>query len=277
MKKPRHHTILISLVSYCFLLVGCGTRYAATTSPTVVGAPIYEGGCSVGDSWISEQLLLSTSIPYRHVADGEISLGRNSFSSRVDIFVDRNMGVMLSARPLPFVEAARLYVSSTHVALYDLIHETKSSYSYSELSRQLGVEVSYPMLRDLLLGEVSYLGESTYTVEGRSLRVDLSSRGKQAMLSYQVNDLCKLVAIDMDAEQQSSSKAYFKATYTRTADARLSAIHLTVKSSQLKTPVSLTLNISKTRDMSVQESQKFLAEPRSGYQDLPIEQMLQAF
>lgn len=270
MRHSLPYTLL--LISSVLLLLACGTRATHSSSPK---APTVadDGGCALGDSWLSDQILQISHTPEHRIANAELSLGNSQLSSRIDLFVDQSEGMMLSARPLPFIEALRIYVLPDHVALYDMMHDAKVTITYSELSEQLAAEVSYTLLRDLLLGQPTYLADSEYTVGKGSLEVSLHSpKGKPWVADYLVNPQCQLGAIRIASTDQ-SQKGYLQGRYSYQSDSsKAVATQLLVSTPRKR--LSMQLKYSKSKVLSPAQLRERITEPRDGYTTMTLDELL---
>ena len=259
MRHSLPYTLL--LISSVLLLLACGTR---TTHPSSPKAPTVadDGGCALGDSWLSDQILQISHTPEHRIANAELSLGNSQLSSRIDLFVDQSEGMMLSARPLPFIEA-----------LYDMMHDAKVTITYSELSEQLATEVSYTLLRDLLLGQPTYLADSEYSVVKGSLEVSLHSpKGKPWVADYLVNPQCQLGAIRIASTDQ-SQKGYLQGRYSYQSDSsKAVATQLLVSTPRKR--LSMQLKYSKSKVLSPAQLRERITEPRDGYTTMTLDELL---
>ncbi|WP_418800365.1 DUF4292 domain-containing protein [Porphyromonas sp.] len=270
MRHSLPYTLL--LISSVLLLLACGTRTTHSSSPKTPTVAD-EGGCALGDSWLSDQILQISHTPEHRIANAELSLGNSQLSSRIDLFVDQSEGMMLSARPLPFIEALRIYVLPDHIALYDMMHDAKVTITYSELSEQLEAEVSYTLLRDLLLGQPTYLADSEYSVGKGSLEVSLHSpKGKPWVADYMVNAQCQLGAICIASTDQ-SQKGYLQGRYSyQSGSSKAIATQLLVSTPRKR--LSMQLKYSKSKVLSPAQLRERITEPRDGYTIMTLDELL---
>ena len=270
MRHFLRSTLLI--ISSTLLLLACGTRTShssSATGPTVAEA----GGCALGDSWLSDQILQIRHTPEHRIASADLSLGDSQLSTRMDLFVGQSDGVMLSARPLPFVEALRIYILPDHIALYDMMHDAKVTISYYELSERLDAEVSYSLLRDLLLGQPTYLADSEYTVAPGSLETALPSlKGKPWIANYMVNPQCQLGAIRISSTDQ-SVRGYLQGRYNYQSGAsKFDATQLLISTPRKR--LSMQLKYSKSKELTPAQLRERLTEPQGGYTTMTLDELL---
>lgn len=270
MRHFLRSTLLI--ISSTLLLLACGTRashFGSATMPTVADA----GGCALGDSWLSDQILQISHTPEHRIANADLSLGDSQLSTRMDLFVGQSDGVMLSARPLPFVEALRIYILPDHIALYDMMHDAKVTIRYYELSERLDAEVSYTLLRDLLLGQPTYLADHEYVVGHGALETSLHSlKGKPWVAGYMVDPQCQLGTIRIASTDQSKS-GYLQGRYSYQSDSsKPSVTHLLVSTPRKR--LSIQLKYSKSKELTPAQLQDRLTEPQGGYATMTLDELL---
>ena len=270
MRHFLRSTLLI--ISSTLLLIACGTRASHSSSatvPTVAEA----GGCALGDSWLSDQILQIRHTPEHRIASADLSLGDSQLSTRMDLFVGQSDGVMLSARPLPFVEALRIYILPDHIALYDMMHDAKVTISYYELSERLDAEVSYTLLRDLLLGQPTYLADHEYVVGHSTLETSLHSlKGKPWIADYMVNPQCQLGTIRIASTDQSKS-GYLQGRYSyQSGSSKPNVTHLLVSTPRKR--LSIQLKYSKSKELTPAQLQDRLTEPQGGYATMTLDELL---
>lgn len=270
MRHIRRSFLLI--VGSTLLLLACGTRASHSSSPK---APTVadEGGCALGDSWLSDQILQINHTPEHRIASAELSLSDSQLSTRMDLFVGQSEGLMLSARPLPFVEALRIYILPDHIALYDMMHEAKVTISYYELSERLDTEVSYTLLRDLLLGQPTYLADREFVVGRGSLEVSLHSlKGKPWVADYMVNPQCQLGTIRIASTDQSKS-GYLQGRYSyQSGSSKPDVTQLLVSTPRKR--LSIQLKYSKSKELTPAQLQDRLTEPQGGYTTMSLDELL---
>lgn len=268
------HTLRSSLliISSTLLLLACGTRSSqssSTTAPTVADAV----GCVVDASWLSDQILQISHMPEHRIASADLSLGDSQLSTRMDLFVGQSEGVMLSARPLPFVEALRIYILPDHIALYDMMHDAKVLISYYDLSERLDAEVSYMLLRDLLLGQPTYLADREYVVGRDALEVSLRSlKGKPWIADYMVNPQCQLGTIRIASTDQSKG-GYLQGRYSYQSGASKPDVTQLLVSTPRKR-LSIQLKYSKSKELTPAQLQDRLTEPQGGYTTMTLDELL---
>lgn len=260
------------LIGSMLLLLACGTQSpqsGSTTAPVVADT----GGCALGDVWLSEQILQIRHTPEHRIASADLSLGDSQLSTRMDLFVGQSEGLMLSARPLPFVEALRIYILPDHIALYDMMHDAKVTISYYELSERLDAEVSYTLLRDLLLGQPTYLADREYVVGRGSLEVSLRSlKGKPWVADYMVNPQCQLGTIRIASTDQSKS-GYLQGRYSyQSGTSKSDATQLLVSTPRKR--LSIQLKYSKSKELTPAQLQDRLTEPQGGYTTMTLDELL---
>ncbi len=85
------------------------------------------------------------------------SKGRN-LSSKVRMEVGRGKGVYLSIRPFPLIELARFWFLPKRIYIVNLMDKSYAELSYKQLSKELGVTLSYPQVEGLLTGQLVRLG-----------------------------------------------------------------------------------------------------------------------
>ena len=253
------------IVGSTLLLLACGTRASHSSSPK---APTVadEGGCALGDSWLSDQILQINHTPEHRIASAELSLSDSQLSTRMDLFVGQSEGLMLSARPLPFVEALRIYILPDHIALYDMMHEAKVTISYYELSERLDTEVSYTLLP-------TYLADREYVVGRGSLEISLHSlKGKPWVADYMVNPQCQLGTIHIASTDQSKS-GYLQGRYSyQSGSSKPDVTQLLVSTPRKR--LSIQLKYSKSKELTPAQLKDRLTEPQGGYTTMSLDELL---
>jgi len=178
-----------------------------------------------------------------------------------------------AARPLPFVEALRIYILPDHIALYDMMHEAKVTISYYELSERLDTEVSYTLLRDLLLGQPTYLADREYVVGRGSLEISLRSlKGKPWVADYMVNPQCQLGTIRIASTDQSKG-GYLQGRYSyQSGSSKPDVTQLLVSTPRKR--LSIQLKYSKSKELTPAQLQDRLTEPQGGYTTMSLDELL---
>jgi hypothetical protein len=268
----RQLTYILHLLCSYLLLVGCSTLQSNSTSnPTSAIKEL----CPVGDPWLSTQILQLSQLPEHRTVSAELYLEGTQLSTRVDLFVDREQGMMLSARPLPFLEAIRIYILPDHISIYDMMHEVKVSFSYYELSKRLEAQISYTLLRDLILGEPTYLLGREYSLQGHSLITQLDPEGGRSWLAtYKVNSQCQLEAIRIFSSVNAITSS-LEGRYSYNLGATKSnVVQLVVSTS--KKHLSMTMNYNRIQPISSEQLRDRISEPQGGYSTITLEQFFKA-
>jgi hypothetical protein len=81
-----------------------------------------------------------------------------NFKSPVDINLQRDSAVWISARPAMGIEAMRILVRKDSVFALDRINKVFYAYSYEDLSKKVSFPLSYDLLQELLLGNLPDFG-----------------------------------------------------------------------------------------------------------------------
>lgn len=269
----RHHLAYLStLLCSALLLSGCGTRSTLRTAERTP-SDTYAGACVASDTWLSEQILQINHAPEHRVASADLSLGDSRLSTRLDLFIDRNAGMMLSARPLPFMEALRIYLLPDHIALYDMMHDAKVTISYYELSERLDAEVSYPLLRDLLLAEPSYLADHEYSIQRQTLVASLDSpRSEPWVADYMINPQCQLGSIQIYPTSKSVT-GHLQGLYSyNDGESRPHAVQLIVSTPRRR--ISIQLKYSSAKALTPELLRERISEPQGGYTTMTLDDLL---
>lgn len=117
-----------------------------------------------------------------------VDLEDTAFDSRVDLYIRPGEGMMLSFRPIPFVEVARAYLLADQVIIVNKTQGTYASASYYELSQKFNnIPLSYDLSEALLAGcahkdwtytPTQTVSNAPITVNNAGLMMELSLSGR---------------------------------------------------------------------------------------------------
>ena len=154
-----------------------------------------------------------------------------------------------------------------------MMHDAKVTISYYELSERLDAEVSYTLLRDLLLGQPTYLADHEYVVGHGALETSLHSlKGKPWVADYMVNPQCQLGTIRIASTDQSKS-GYLQGRYSyQSGTSKSDATQLLVSTPRKR--LSIQLKYSKSKELTPAQLQDRLTEPQGGYTTMTLDELL---
>ncbi len=106
------------------------------------------------DKEVRDQFLatLPLSKPFQCTGTIEMEAKGQTLSSSLRLSVYPSEGFMLSIRPIPLMEVARIYCFPTGVLFVNKIEKTYVESSYQALSENLNVDLSYDLIERLLFG-----------------------------------------------------------------------------------------------------------------------------
>lgn len=84
----------------------------------------------------------------------EITFGKRTFSSRINLQAIRGEGIRLSIVPFPLVEAARVWITTDHIVVVDLINGVYAQLPYADLKDKFAFTPTYEQMEALLMGQV---------------------------------------------------------------------------------------------------------------------------
>lgn len=73
-------------------------------------------------------------------------------SSSMQIWGIKGEKMKLSLSPFPFIEAARIFISTDKIEVWDKINNLKLEKTYKELSEKLDMPIDYQFIEDIILG-----------------------------------------------------------------------------------------------------------------------------
>lgn len=171
--KPILYTLAI--LSLLASLASCRTTQTSASLSAPIGSrPTNNAIRRVEQSFAQENHA------YRMASNVQLSSSSINFSSRVDWLIVKKQGIKASIRPVFFMEAARAFFFPDAFYLYDLVGKRKLEMTYQELSKEIGVEVSYALIEAAILGEF---------VSGANIPISLSQTVSGASrLEQKLND-----------------------------------------------------------------------------------------
>lgn len=156
--QKRFSYIFALSVALLLLLVGCKARrlpHSMDKRDEGVAQLAQRFEQFQQDSLKGEPFRMAGSLSYYDAVKG------NRLSSAVVLFASPREGLSLMLRPLPFVEAGTLYLAPSAVVIVDKINKQYVATDFQSLAERAGVQLSYPLLEGLLLGQYPFRGGDT--------------------------------------------------------------------------------------------------------------------
>lgn len=183
MKKMKY---TIASLACCLLVMmstlsSCGVGSKAAPPKVNNGAGLSVNDLNKGDLIAllesKDRLVgLQTSGTLKIDADG------HNLSTRVNFVLAKGKGIRMIFVPLPFVELGRVWITPKGVTLTDAIHKYYTSFTFAEISDELGVDVDYNALESLFMGRLFTPGET----RASAVKVfDLAHENNEPRLSMQ--------------------------------------------------------------------------------------------
>lgn len=170
----KRNSFIIAIITLISVLTACGSTKKVTTSDTTTITG------STTTTSITQAIASTTGAWNTMQCGATISLsGSHSFSSGVNVRMERDKFIYISLRPLLGIEVGRMVFTGDTVLIVDKVHKQYLCENVALLTN--GLPVSLSNLQDLFLGRPFTLGNGTYNTS-RIANATVSNEDGKRML-----------------------------------------------------------------------------------------------
>lgn len=192
-----------------------------------------------------------------------------------NLFFVPSEGISLSVRPIPFVEAATIYVMPNQIIVFDKINRYFFSTSYSELSKKIGFEVSYSSIESIIFARYLFsksIGREKWKYENGAFSYYTGVNDGLSVSYIMDKQLAKPYALQI--KQKENSLGILQISYNSYQQTQWGLLPQTLSIELIgnKKPITISLNFNSIRHSN--QATKHITPPTtSSYTKLTFEQL----